>query len=80
MIAMKKRSPIEQQLNDARVSLLRSDMQRRHSLAVAFVDNESALLAVEQLFDGIEASIACCEVQRRLIVVILEVDACAKSN
>lgn len=62
------------------MALLRSDMQRSETFAIALVDYESSLLRIKQLFNGVVASIPCRKVQWRLIVVIFQVYACAQSN
>lgn len=62
VIAMQQCATIEQQLHHPSVSLLRGNVQRSHSGAVALVDDERTLLGVEQLSHRIVASKACGKV------------------
>lgn len=63
-----------------RMSLLRRNVQRRQALAVALVDDETALLRIEQLPHRIVSAIPGRKVQRTLVVVVLQIDARAQPD
>lgn len=62
------------------MSLLRRNVQRRQALAVALVDDETALLRIEQLPHRIVSAIPGRKVQRTLVVVVLQIDARAQPD
>lgn len=77
---MQKSATVKQQLHNPRVSLLRCNMKRRQSLSVRFIYYESAFFGVEQLFNRVVSAVPCGKVQRRFIVVVLQVNARSHAN
>lgn len=75
---MKQSASVQKQLHDSRMSLLRSNVQRRQTLAVTFVDDESSFFRIEQLLYCVKSPVASCKVQWGLVVVVLEVYARAE--